>query len=115
MTSHDREFMTRITNRTVEVASGAITAYPGDYELYLRKREVLGEQLVASYNRQQAMLEKENKLIAGLGARASRAAQVQSRIKAIYKIEKIALPPDPKPIKFRLTPARLSQARYMSR
>ncbi len=108
MTSHDREFMTRICNRTVEVASGAITTYSGDYEFYLREREIRREQLVASYNRQQAMLEKENEFIARFAARASHAAQVQSRIKAIDKIERIVLPPEQKPIKFRFTPARRS-------
>jgi ATP-binding cassette subfamily F protein 3 len=108
MTSHDREFMTRICSRTVEVAAGSITTYSGDYEFYLRERTVRREQLVASYNRQQAMLAKENEFIARFAARASHAAQVQSRIKAIDKIEKIVLPPDPKPIKFRFTPAKRS-------
>ncbi len=101
MTSHDREFMTRVCARTVEVASGAITTYAGDYEFYLRERAVRREQLVASQKRQAAMLAKEEEFIARFGARASHAAQVQSRVKTIEKIERIVIPPDPKEMKVR--------------
>jgi ATP-binding cassette subfamily F protein 3 len=101
MTSHDREFMTRICTRTVEVASGAITTYAGDYEFYLRERAVRREQLIASQKRQAAMLAKEEEFIARFGARASHAAQVQSRVKTIEKIERIVIPPDPKEMKVR--------------
>jgi ATP-binding cassette, subfamily F, member 3 len=100
MTSHDREFMTRICFRTVEVASGAVTSYSGDYDFYLRERAIRREQLVASAKRQQAMLAKEEEFIARFAARASHAAQVQSRVKTIEKIERIVVPPEPKPIKF---------------
>jgi ATP-binding cassette, subfamily F, member 3 len=101
MTSHDREFMTRICSRTVEVASGAITTYAGDYDFYVRERAVRREQLVASQKRQAAMLAKEEEFIARFGARASHAAQVQSRVKTIEKIERIVIPPDPKEMKVR--------------
>jgi ATP-binding cassette subfamily F protein 3 len=100
MTSHDREFMTRICSRTVEVASGAVTSYSGDYDFYLRERALRREQLLASAKRQQAMLAKEEEFIARFAARASHAAQVQSRVKTIEKIERIVVPPEPKSVKF---------------
>jgi ATP-binding cassette subfamily F protein 3 len=108
MTSHDREFMTRICSRTLEAGGGTLTMYSGDYDFYLREREIRREQLVASYNRQQAMLAKEEEFIARFAARASHAAQVQSRVKTIEKIERIELPKDPRVIKFRFEPARRS-------
>jgi ATP-binding cassette, subfamily F, member 3 len=104
MTSHDREFMTRVCSRTVEVASGAITTYAGDYDFYVRERAVRREQLIASQKRQAAMLAKEEQFIARFGARASHAAQVQSRVKTIEKIERIVIPPDLKEMKVRFAP-----------
>ena len=104
MTSHDREFMTRVCSRTVEVAYGTITTYAGDYDFYERERAMRREQLVASQKRQAAMLAKEEEFIARFGARASHAAQVQSRVKTIEKIERIVIPPDPKEMKVRFAP-----------
>lgn len=108
MTSHDREFMTRICGRTVEVAGETITTYSGDYDFYLRERDIRREQLLAAQRRQQAMLAKEEEFIARFAARASHAAQVQSRVKNIDKIERIVIPPDPKVIKFQFAPAKRS-------
>ena len=104
MTSHDREFMTRICTRTVEVGSGAITTYAGDYDFYVRERAMRREQLIASQKRQAAMLAKEERFISRFGAQASHAAQVQSRVKTIEKIERIVIPPDPKEMKVRFAP-----------
>lgn len=101
MTSHDREFMTRICSRTIEVAGETITTYSGDYEFYLKERQIRRDQLVAAQKRQQSMLAKEEEFIARFAARASHAAQVQSRVKTLEKIERIVIPPDPKVIKFR--------------
>ncbi len=100
MTSHDRDFMNRLVDRVVEVAAGSITSYGGNYDFYLREREVRREQLQASYKRQQEMLAKEEEFIARFAARASHAAQVQSRVKKLEKIERIELPPEQKVIKF---------------
>ncbi|MHC1692392.1 MAG: ABC-F family ATP-binding cassette domain-containing protein [Sphaerochaetaceae bacterium] len=99
MTCHDREFMTRLCTRTVEVSSGTVTIYSGDYDFYLRERDIRREQLVATYNRQQARIAKEEEFIARFGARVSHAAMVQSRIKTLEKIERIELPPDPRTMK----------------
>ncbi len=101
MTSHDREFMNRSVNRIVEIANGSITSYSGNYEFYLKEREIRREQLQASFRRQQEMLAKEEEFIARFAARASHAAQVQSRVKKLEKIERIEVPTESKTIQFR--------------
>ncbi len=100
MTSHDREFMNRLVTRIVEVGNGTITTYGGNYDFYLREREVRRGQLLASHRRQQEMLAKEEDFIARFAARASHAAQVQSRVKKLEKIERIEIPAEQKVIKF---------------
>lgn len=99
MTCHDREFMNRIVSRIIEVANGGTTTYNGDYDFHLKEREIRRTQLQASYRRQQDMLAKEEEFIARFAARASHAAQVQSRIKKLDKIERIILPPEQRKIK----------------
>jgi ATP-binding cassette subfamily F protein 3 len=108
LTSHDREFMTRLCDRTVEVGAGAITSYSGDYDFYLREREIRREQLLAAYNKQQASIAKDEEFIARFAARASHAAQVQSRVKMLDKIDRVVIPPDPKVIKIQIPPAKRS-------
>ena len=100
MTSHDRDFMNRLVGRIVEVGNQTITTYGGNYDFYLREREIRREQLLASHRRQQEMLAKEEEFIARFAARASHAAQVQSRVKKLEKIERIELPPEQKVIRF---------------
>jgi ATP-binding cassette subfamily F protein 3 len=100
MTSHDREFMNRLVTRVIEVAGGAITTYGGNYDFYLREREVRREQLFASHRRQQEMLAKEEEFISRFAARASHAAQVQSRVKKLEKIERVEIPAEQKVIRF---------------
>jgi ATP-binding cassette, subfamily F, member 3 len=104
MTSHDRDFMTRICNRTVEVAAENIVTYSGNYDFYLKESEIRRDQLIAGSRRQQAMLAKEEEFIARFAARASHAAQVQSRVKMLEKVEKIIVPPSPKVMKLKLNP-----------
>ncbi len=92
MTSHDRDFMNRIVTRIVEVSSRKIVSYGGNYDFYEREREIRREQLLASHKKQQDMLAKEEEFIARFAARASHAAQVQSRVKKLEKIERIEIP-----------------------
>lgn len=94
MTSHDRDFMNGIVNRIIEVSNKAITNYTGNYDFYEKEKEIRKEQLIAQYESQQAMLQKEEEFIARFAARASHAAQVQSRVKKLDKIEKVELPPE---------------------
>jgi ATPase subunit of ABC transporter with duplicated ATPase domains len=92
MTSHDREFMNRIVNKVLEIDGGALTAYAGNYEFYEQQRAQNEKQQQAQFERQQAMLAKEIKFIERFKARASHAAQVQSRVKKLDKIEKVEPP-----------------------
>ena len=100
MTCHDRDFMNRLVSRIIEVANATITTYSGNYDFYLREREIRREQLAASFRRQQEMLAKEEDFIAKFAARASHASQVQSRVKKLEKIERIELPPEQRLISF---------------
>jgi ATPase subunit of ABC transporter with duplicated ATPase domains len=92
MTSHDRAFMNRIIGKVVEIDGGSLTTYSGDYDFYEQQRALSERQRQAQFERQQAMLAKEIKFIERFKARASHAAQVQSRVKKLDKIEKIELP-----------------------
>ena len=92
MTSHDRDFMNRLVSRIAEIDGGEITAYTGNYDFYERERALRDVNREAAYARQQAMLAKEQRFIERFSAHAAKAAQVQSRVKALEKIEKIELP-----------------------
>jgi ATPase subunit of ABC transporter with duplicated ATPase domains len=92
MTSHDREFMNRIVSKIAEIDGGEITVYSGNYDFYERERAIREANLQAAFARQQAMLAKEQRFIDRFRTHAAKAAQVQSRIKALDKIEKIELP-----------------------
>lgn len=100
MTSHDREFMNRLVSKIVEVANKTITTYGGNYDFYEKEKAVRLEQLIAAAKRQEDMLAKEEEFIARFAARASHAAQVQSRVKKLEKIDRIEIPTEEKAIKF---------------
>ncbi len=92
MTSHDREFMNRVCNRIVEIDGGELITYAGNYDFYDQQKALLVAQQQAAFERQQAMLAKEIAFIERFKARASHAAQVQSRVKKLDKIEKLEPP-----------------------
>ena len=100
MTSHDRDFMNRIVTRIAEIDGGEITTYSGNYDFYEHERTVREANREAAYARQQAMLAKEQRFIERFQTHAAKAAQVQSRIKALDKIEKIELPKKRKVVQF---------------
>ena len=100
MTSHDREFMNRLVSKIIEVANKTITVYGGNYDFYEREKEIRREQLIAAAKRQDEMLAKEEEFIARFAARASHAAQVQSRVKKLEKIDRIEVPIEEKAIRF---------------
>jgi ATPase subunit of ABC transporter with duplicated ATPase domains len=107
MTSHDREFMNRVVSKIAEIDSGEITVYSGNYDFYERERAIRESNQQAAFARQQAMLAKEQRFIERFKAHAAKAAQVQSRIKALDKIEKIELPKKRHVVKFEFrTPPR---------
>ncbi|MBI5483174.1 MAG: ABC-F family ATP-binding cassette domain-containing protein [Deltaproteobacteria bacterium] len=100
MTSHDRDFMNRVVTRIIEVANKTVTTYGGNYDFYERERDIRFEQLIASHKRQQDMLAKEEEFIARFAARASHAAQVQSRVKKLEKIDRIEIPAEERTVRF---------------
>ncbi len=105
MTSHDREFMNRIVNKIIEIDGGTLTSYSGNYEFYEQQRALADKQQQAQFERQQAMLAKEIKFIERFKARASHAAQVQSRVKKLDKIERVDPPKRRETVSFDFPPA----------
>jgi ATPase subunit of ABC transporter with duplicated ATPase domains len=100
LTSHDRAFMNRIANKIVEIDGGELTVFSGDYDFYVAQRALLDVQAESQFERQQAMLAKEEAFIARFKARASHAAQVQSRVKKLEKIERVEPPRRQKKLRF---------------
>jgi ATPase subunit of ABC transporter with duplicated ATPase domains len=92
MTSHDRDFMNRLVTRIAEIDAGEVTVYSGNYDFYERERALREANREAAYARQQAMLAKEQRFIDRFAAHAAKAAQVQSRVKALEKIERVEPP-----------------------
>jgi len=93
MTTHDRDFMNNVCKKIVDISYKRITTYSGNYDYYLKEKEIRLQQLTAEYESQKVMLAKEEDFIAKFKARASHAAQVQSRVKKLEKIDRIELPP----------------------
>jgi ATPase subunit of ABC transporter with duplicated ATPase domains len=100
MTSHDREFMNRVVSKIAEIDSGEIVTYSGNYDFYERERAIRETNQQAAFARQQAMLAKEQRFIDRFRTHAAKAAQVQSRIKALDKIDKIELPKKRQVVRF---------------
>lgn len=100
MTSHDREFLNRLVTKTIEVAHRALTVYSGNYDFYDKEKSIRRDQLIAAASRQDDMLAKEEEFIARFAARASHAAQVQSRVKKLEKIDRIEIPVEDKAMNF---------------
>ena len=105
MTSHDREFMNRIVTKMVEIDGGSLTSYSGDYAFYEQQRALSEKQQQAQFERQQAMLAKEIAFIERFKARASHAAQVQSRVKKLEKIDRVEPPKRRQTVMFDFPPA----------
>ncbi|CAH1687027.1 ATPase subunit of ABC transporter with duplicated ATPase domains [Hyphomicrobiales bacterium] len=104
MTSHDRAFMNRIVTKVVEIDGGALTTYSGDYEFYAAQRALNEKHQQAQFERQQAMLAKEIQFIERFKARASHAAQVQSRVKKLEKIDRVEPPKRRQTVVFEFQP-----------
>ena len=107
MTTHDRDFMNNIVKKIIDISHGKVTTYSGNFDFYEKERDIRASQLKAEFNRQNEMLSKEEDFIAKFKARASHAAQVQSRIKKLEKIDRIVIPPEEESISFEFsTPSR---------
>jgi ATPase subunit of ABC transporter with duplicated ATPase domains len=92
MTCHDKDFMNRVVDRVVEIDGGELISYSGDYDFYVKERALRETQREAAYARQQAMLAKEQRFIERFQTHAAKAAQVQSRVKKLEKIETVEPP-----------------------
>jgi ATPase subunit of ABC transporter with duplicated ATPase domains len=105
LTSHDREFMNRIINKIIEIDGGNLASFTGDYAFYEQQRAMNEAQQQAQFERQQAMLAKEIRFIERFKARASHAAQVQSRVTKLDKIERVEPPKRRQTVSFEVSPA----------
>jgi ATPase subunit of ABC transporter with duplicated ATPase domains len=105
LTSHDREFMNRIVTKIIEIDAGQLTSYTGDFAFYEQQRALSEKQQQAQFERQQAMLAKEIAFIERFKARASHAAQVQSRVKKLEKIDRVEPPKRRQTVVFEFQPA----------
>ncbi len=105
MTSHDRAFMNRVVNKIIEIDAGSLISYSGDYEFYQEQRAIADRNQQAQFERQQAMLAKEIQFIERFKARASHAAQVQSRVKKLDKIDRVEPPKRAQRVVFEFRPA----------
>ena len=103
MTTHDRDFMNNVCTKILDLSYKKATIYSGNYDFYIKEKDIRLEQVKAEYSRQQDMLAKEEDFIAKFKARASHAAQVQSRVKKLEKIVRVELPPDDQTISFEFT------------
>ncbi|HNK43325.1 MAG TPA: ABC-F family ATP-binding cassette domain-containing protein [Pseudomonadota bacterium] len=92
MTSHDRDVMNRVVKKIIEIDGGQIRSYTGNYDFYEQARQQEAARREAEYERQQAMLAKELRFIERFRAQAAKAAQVQSRVKKLDKIERVEPP-----------------------
>ena len=92
MTCHDRDFMNRVVSRLVDIDAGELVSYTGDYDFYDRERQSRAARQEAAFTRQKAMLKKEERFIERFEKHAAKAAQVQSRVKKLDKIEKLEPP-----------------------
>ncbi len=108
MTCHDRDFMNRIVDRIVDIDGGELIEYSGDYDTFVAERQLRATQREAAYQRQQSMLAKEQRFIERFSTHAAKAAQVQSRVKKLEKIETLELPRRRKTVKFEFRPPQRS-------
>lgn len=87
--SHDRYFLDRIINKTVESRKGKLTVYAGNYSFYLEEKSLRSEIQSNQFKNQQAKIKQEERLIERFRAKASKAKMVQSRIKALDRMDKV--------------------------
>ncbi len=90
--SHDREFLNHIVSGIVEIRSGKLNRYRGNYDEFLVQRAAAEEQLLAAYKNQQRDIARLQEFADRFGAKASKASQAQSKLKQIERMEKIEAP-----------------------
>jgi ATPase subunit of ABC transporter with duplicated ATPase domains len=100
LTCHDKDFMNRVVSRIVDIDGGEFIAYTGDYDHFVRQRAIAETNREATYARQQAMLAKERRFVERFASHVAKAAQVQSRVKKLEKIELVEPPRRRKVVEF---------------
>lgn len=105
MTCHDRDFMNRVVSRIIEIDSGELVSYSGDYDFYDREREQRAKHQDAAFTKQKAMLKKEERFIERFEKNAAKASQVQSRVKKLDKIDRVDPPKRRELVPFKLAAA----------
>ncbi len=91
LVSHDRRFLDNVTNRTIEIMVGHIHDYKVPYTKYLELRQERMQQQIAAYENQQKMIEKTEDFINKFRYKPTKSNQVQSRIKALEKLDRIEI------------------------
>jgi ATP-binding cassette subfamily F protein 3 len=114
MISHDRAFVNNLVQGILDVRMQKIFRYKGDYEYFLSQRALEESQLVAAYERQQRDISDAMDFINRFRAQASKAPQVQSRLKWLDKLERIEIPPEIKHVKIRFPQPPKSGVRVLS-
>jgi len=100
LTCHDKDFMNRVVSRVIDIDAGEFISYTGNYDDFVRQRAIVAANQEASYARQQAMLAKERRFIERFQAQAAKAAQVQSRVKKLDKLDLLEPPRRRKIVEF---------------
>lgn len=100
MATHDREFMNNICKKIVEIAHHRVSVFSGNYDFYEKEKIVRINQIKSEFKKQQDNIAKDEEFIAKFKARASHAAQVQSRVKKLDKIDRVIIPPEEESIDF---------------
>ena len=100
LVSHDRYFLDVTVNKILEIWNRRAWFYTGNYDRYLAQKEERKAQLESAYNNQQERIQHLEVFIKRFRYQATKARQVQSRIKELEKIERIELPPEEKTIHF---------------
>ena len=98
--SHDRYFLDVTVDRIIEIWNKGVHFYSGNYEKFLQQKQERRDSLVAAYKNQRERIEQLEAFINRFRYQATKAKQVQSRIKELDKIERIEIPPDEKTIHF---------------
>jgi ATP-binding cassette subfamily F protein 3 len=101
--SHDKNFITQVTNRTLEIFLGKFFTFKGDYDSYIKYKIERDELTVHQYEQQQKKLKETQKFIERFRYKATKSRQVQSRIKQLDKVELVELPEDKSEINIRFT------------
>lgn len=108
LVSHDRTFLDNLTKKTWALSLARLEEYSGNYSFYEKEKEVRREQQVNAYKNQQQQIKQTERFIERFRYKATKARQVQSRVKQLEKLDLIEIEDDEEEIHFHFPPARQS-------